>query len=138
MNRDLAIGVAVIVRRALPDGVCVLMGKRCGGRGAGTWALPGGKLEEGESPVETARRELREETGIDLPLSIFKPYSFSGIHEDEGGRWLTLYVECTVYNHQAVECREPDKHGDWFWFGEHSLPEPLFAPLVQLLESRCL
>ena len=33
---------------------------------AGQWALPGGRLDAGESPVETALREMREEVGVHL------------------------------------------------------------------------
>lgn len=41
----------------------ILMIKRGDGHG---WAIPGGKVEPGESPVEAAVRELKEETGLDL------------------------------------------------------------------------
>lgn len=34
-----------------------------------TWLLPGGRLEADESPEEGARREVREETGIDAELA---------------------------------------------------------------------
>ncbi len=34
---------------------------------AGQWALPGGRLHEGESAVDAARRETAEEIGVTLP-----------------------------------------------------------------------
>jgi 8-oxo-dGTP pyrophosphatase MutT (NUDIX family) len=37
-----------------------------GGPGAGTWWLPGGMLDHGEDPWSAARREMREETGVDI------------------------------------------------------------------------
>lgn len=56
------VGVAVIRDGAL------LMIKRGRGPNAGLWAIPGGKVDFGESMSAAAVRELREETGIDAQL----------------------------------------------------------------------
>ncbi|WP_227357351.1 NUDIX hydrolase [Haladaptatus salinisoli] len=34
----------------------------------GTWNLPGGRVEEGEDPTETAVREIKEEVGVGVEL----------------------------------------------------------------------
>jgi mutator protein MutT len=44
---------------------------------AGQWALPGGRLEAGETPAEGALRELEEEVGLTLP-----PSSVLGLLDD--------------------------------------------------------
>jgi ADP-ribose pyrophosphatase YjhB (NUDIX family) len=53
------------------------MVERASGPFAGLWSFPGGRTEPGESAEATARRELREETGIEagrlVPLGIFAP-----------------------------------------------------------------
>jgi 8-oxo-dGTP pyrophosphatase MutT (NUDIX family) len=42
----------------------------------GDWAIPGGMMEPGETLEETARREVKEETGLDLgQLEFLKMYS---------------------------------------------------------------
>lgn len=38
------------------------------GKKEGVWALPKGNIDPGESPAETAVREVREETGIEARL----------------------------------------------------------------------
>lgn len=43
----------------------ILLGKRKNCYGEGTWGLPGGHLEAGEQLIDCARRELREELGIE-------------------------------------------------------------------------
>lgn len=35
----------------------------------GQWAFPGGRLEDGETLIEAALREMSEEVGVDLPES---------------------------------------------------------------------
>ncbi len=58
---------AVSVGLLDPIGRRVLLGRRLGPRATGAWAFPGGRQEEGEDPLATAARELREETGLRLP-----------------------------------------------------------------------
>jgi 8-oxo-dGTP diphosphatase len=44
----------------------VLLARRSNDPGAGLWDLPGGFLNEDELPLDALRREVREETGLEL------------------------------------------------------------------------
>lgn len=46
----------------------VLLVERGKGARAGTWSFPGGHIEPGETAADAARREVREETGLDVDL----------------------------------------------------------------------
>ena len=56
------LGVGAIVVR---DGSLLLV-RRGREPGLGLWSLPGGRVEAGESLIEAVRREVREETGLDV------------------------------------------------------------------------
>ena len=60
MRREFSAG-AVLVRRL--EGRWVVAAIRPGGKPPGTWALPKGRIDEGERAEATALREIAEETG---------------------------------------------------------------------------
>lgn len=63
--KQAAVALCVTVADGVPT--LVITRRAAGLRAhAGQWALPGGRLDAGEGPVEGALRELHEEIGLDL------------------------------------------------------------------------
>jgi 8-oxo-dGTP diphosphatase len=57
------VAVGILLR---PDGRFLLNTRPAGKPCAGSWEFPGGKMEPGETVVDTLRRELREELAIEI------------------------------------------------------------------------
>ena len=128
MNRP-KVGVGVFVEK---EGK-ILVGKRKGSHGAGTWALPGGHLEGGESFEQCCRREVLEETG--LSITNINPVSFTNdVFQDEGLHYVTLFFRAE-YDSGEVIIGEPGECEEWRWVSLDHLPQPIFLPLRNVLEQ---
>lgn len=123
------VGIGVIIRR---EGK-VLLGLRRGAHGAGTWALPGGHLEFGESFEACAAREAAEETGLRIATEGIGPCT-NDVMPAEHRHYVTVFVLAASAS-GTPEVREPDKCERWAWFDWAALPEPLFLPLRHLVAS---
>jgi len=123
------VGIAVIVVHEER----VLLGKRKGALGAGTWSVPGGRLEFGEDIEQCARRELAEETGL-VAASIQRgPYT-NNVYPDADHHDVTLFVLATGICGTPRNL-EPDKCEDWSWHRWDALPMPLFQPMKSLAST---
>ena len=68
------------------EGRVLITERLCDGPFDGLWEFPGGKIGNGESPVDALRRELTEELGIEVS----KPIPFMELHHEYPDRIVDL------------------------------------------------
>lgn len=82
----------------------------------GLWQFPGGRVEEGEDPQIAARRELSEETGLDLPdhrfLFIAESPPMTGYKSE---KYIGHRFGVVLHKDEQLSNPEPDKHTEWEW-----------------------
>jgi 8-oxo-dGTP diphosphatase len=123
------VGVGVFVER---NGK-ILVGKRKGSHGAGTWALPGGHLEPGESFEACCKREVLEETG--LIINNISPVVFTNdVFHGEGLHYITLFFRGEYESGEAIVA-EPRECEEWRWVSLDHIPQPIFLPLRNALKE---
>jgi 8-oxo-dGTP diphosphatase len=99
----------------------VLLSQRAGEPFRGFWDVPGGFLEAGEDPLEGARREVREETGLEVDLH--GPLAtYVGRYGAAGDYTLNLYYRASV---TSGEPRPADDVAELRWFPVDELPPNL-------------
>lgn len=101
--------------------------------GEGTWTMPGGKLDFGESFEEGAMREVLEETGIKIKKEDLKVISLTNDIVPTA-HFVTIGLLCTNFSGDA-KVMEPDEITQWQWFDLENLPEPLFKPSEKIVKN---
>lgn len=98
---------------------------------AGAWGLPGGKIDFGEPAMETARREIAEELGIEIEILGLACIAET-IDRGDGRHWIAPVYEARLKSGEP-RILEPEKHGGWGWFETSALPAPLTEAAVSYL-----
>ena len=122
------VGVGIMV---LKEGK-ILLGKRKAAHGEGQYATPGGHMESIESFEECAKREVSEETGMEIRnvrfLRLLNLKEYAPKHYVDIG----LIAE---WKSGEPKVMEPEKCEDWRWYDLDNLPQPLFATELNKIEA---
>lgn len=134
-KKKVGVGFGVMIMK---DGK-ILLGKRhfdpkkadSGLHGEGTWTMPGGKIEYGESFEDGARREVREETGLQL-----KEAKVICVNNDknEFAHFITIGLFSDNFDGEP-KVMEPDEIVEWKWFDIDNLPTPMYFPSAKVIEN---
>ena len=98
--------------------------------GEGSWTMPGGKFEFGESFEEGAARELKEETGMTLKKS--KVLCVNN-DKNEHAHFVTVGFLAEEFEGEP-SIMEPDEITEWKYFPLNALPQNIFPPSVKVLK----
>jgi len=134
-KKKIGIGIGILLMK---EGK-ILLGKRHDDpikadselHGEGTWTMPGGKLDYGETFEDGAVRETFEETGIRLNKT-----RIICLNEDKNiyAHYVTIGLYCDDFEGEP-KVMEPDEITEWRWFAIEEMPKNLFEPTRNVLRN---
>jgi len=115
----------------------ILLIRRGAAPGEGTWALPGGFIDVNETLLDSALRELKEETKIDCPVPVIRgsqvgePKTFDNPHRSVCGRRITtaflFHLAPREEGLYKVKGSDDAKDAKWFPIAEfHKMTDQIF------------
>jgi 8-oxo-dGTP diphosphatase len=132
MGEEPKVGLGVIVRK---EGK-ILLGKKIGGIGHGTWGLPWGYLDKFETFGECAFRQT-DKVGIEIKLTDRTPFTLTeDFFHEENEHYITHFIRANYVSGEP-EIKEHDKYEQWEWFewDLRNLPQPLSLHVINLIRD---
>jgi len=114
----------------------ILIGKRLNKTGFGMYSFPGGHVEFGESFIETAIREVKEETNLDIEnVEIVK--IINCIDKKNNYHYIVPIIKGYSKDDKLLKNMEPNKCENWEWYNwkdKINFPQPLFYPVFEFIQ----
>lgn len=129
-NTVVRVGVQVIVRK----NDVILFVRRAHGYGKGTWCLPCGHLEPGETIAQCGLRELREEAGVHGAAAKVIAVTDPLEAEPAAGYHIQIGVEVKEWS-GTPHVVDPTECTDVRFFAGSALPEEIFLPSREVLRK---
>jgi 8-oxo-dGTP diphosphatase len=127
----LTVDVVIVTREARPR---VLLVRRKKEPFAGSWALPGGFVDENERLTDAARRELIEETGV-MVADLEQLYTAGDPGRDPRG-WVVSVAYLAQVHPEALKPVAADDADEVGWFPLDALPALAFDHAMLLTRAR--
>jgi ADP-ribose pyrophosphatase YjhB (NUDIX family) len=104
----------------------------------GFWSFPGGHIELGETVLEAAHREVREETGVEIePLEVFQVYDWI-VRDDAGNVRFHYLVNYVRARYLSGDPRAGDDAAQVRWVTETEIPHLAMHPVPRHTALRLL
>jgi len=92
-----------------------------------TWDLPGGEVDFGESAIDSIKREIKEETGLEV--EDVRPFDVeTHLFPEEDVYWFTIAYKCKALSDNVVLSWE---HNDYKWVTPEEFLQLESAPRLQ-------
>ena len=131
MKPKLGVGIMVLKDNKVLLGLRKTNNKSSEIDGYNTWSMPGGKVDYMEKLIDTAKRELEEETTL-----IAKDIKLISVSDDiqDQAHYVTIGFLVTSFIGEP-KVTEPDKNIDWQWFDLDNLPNNLYEPSKNIIHN---
>lgn len=127
----------VFVREAPRAGVLLQLRQNTGYMDAHWATAAAGHVEQGESVVDAAQREVLEELGLTVTADQLEPLTVMHRTAAGGGpieERVDFFFRCTGWEGEP-QLQEPDKAAELRWFAWDELPEPVVPHERVVLET---
>ena len=88
----------------------------------GFYGSPAGKVEKGESYIQAAIREAKEEVGVTISPENLRPLFTCHRKDDDDTEWVDVAFEALSWEGEAYNA-EPHLHSKITWLDEQQLPK---------------